>query len=81
MSGQRRLDQVRVIKTNEYFSKLELEEIMRNIKNRNDEEVQVSEQQVSTLSEQGIDTQNVDTSGEKEPEQLEVENGSTQGKK
>ena len=79
LSAQRLLDQVRVIKTNEYFSKVELEEIRRKVKNRNDEEVQVNEQHDSTLSEQGTNTQNVETSGIEGPGQLEVENGSTQG--
>ena len=79
VSAQRLLDQVRVIKTNEYFSKVELEEIRRKVKNRNDEEVQVNEQQDSSLSEQGINTQNVETSGLEGPGQLKVENESTQG--
>ena len=79
LSAQRLLDQVKVIKTNECFCKVELEEIRRKVKNRNDEKMQVNEQQGSNLLEQGINTQNVETSEQERPGQLEVENGSTQG--
>ena len=79
VSAQRLLDQVRVIKTNEYFSKVEVEEIRRKVENRNNEEVQVSEEQDSNLSEQRINTENVETSEEERPGQLEDENEPTQG--
>ena len=79
VSAQRLLDQVRVIKTNEYFSKVELEEIRRKVESRNNEEVQVSEEQDSNLSEQRINTENVETSEEERPGQLEDENEPTQG--
>ena len=79
VSAQRLLDQVRVIKTNEYFSKVELEEIRRKVENRNNEEVQVSEEQDSNLSEQRINTENVETGEEERPGQLEDENEPTQG--
>ena len=79
VSAQRLLDQVRVIKTNEYFSKVELEEIRRKVENRNNEEVQASEEQDSNLSEQRINTENVETSEEERPGQLEDENEPTQG--
>ena len=45
VSAQRLLDQVRVIKTNEYSSEVELKEIRRKVKIRNNEEMQVNEQQ------------------------------------
>ena len=67
VSAQRLLDQVRVIKTNEYFSKVELEEIRMQVKNRNNEKMLVSEQQDSNLSEQGINTENVETSEQERP--------------
>ena len=62
VSAQRLLDQVRVIKTNEYFSQVELEEIRMQVKNRNNEEMLASEQQDRYLSEQGINPENVETS-------------------
>ena len=68
VSAQRLLDQVRVIKTNEYLSTVELEEIRRKINNRDNEEIQVDEQQDSNLSEQG----NVETSEQEKPGQLKV---------
>ena len=78
VSAQRLLDQVRVIKTNEYFSQVKLEEIRMQVKNRNNEEMLSSEQQDSYLSEQGINLDNVETSEQERPEQLEAENEPTQ---
>ena len=78
MSEQRLLDQIRVIKTNEYFSKVELEVIKMQVKNRNNEKMPVSEQQDNKLSEQGINTENDETSEQERPEQLEAESESTQ---
>eukprot|EP00795_Rhopilema_esculentum_P009606 gene9606-17364_t len=75
LSAVRLIYQVRVIKKNEYLRTVEPEEIRRKFKNRNNEEIQVDEQQDSNLSEQG----NVETSERERPGQLEVENGSTQG--
>ena len=70
VSTQRLLDQVRVTKTNEYFSRVELEEIRMQVKNRNNEDMLVSEQQDNNLSEQGINTENVEISKQERPEQL-----------
>ena len=42
VSEQRPLDQVRVIKTNEYLHKVELKEVKRKVKNRDNEEIQVN---------------------------------------
>ncbi|XP_063586870.1 uncharacterized protein LOC134764222 [Penaeus indicus] len=71
-------DQVKVIKTNEYFSKVELEEIRRKVNNINDEEMQVNEQKESNLSEHGINTENFENKEQERPGQLEAENESTQ---
>lgn len=44
VSTQRLSGQIRVIKTNEYLSTVELGEIRRKVKNRNYEEIQADEQ-------------------------------------
>ena len=78
VSAQRLLDQVRVIKTNEYLSKVELEEIRMQVRNRNNEEMLVSEQQDNDLSEQGISSENLKTIEQERPEQLDTEYEPTQ---